>query len=211
MTFLRLCNRFILRALWREKTRSTVAALGIGLGVAVMIAIRLANISVTETFRAAVDSVGGNASLRIRGSGGRFDEQLFAELDAIRGYGQLSPVIEAYAMVGDPTLANTTLQEGLPRGEILHVLGVDVLLDFPPPRLSRGSHGPRRDTISAGSAEVTGRSTVRDPDGKVLAATSASRRRDISLDLRIPSTQTSASAACCWTRARRRRWTEISR
>ena len=64
MSFLRLFNRFILRALLREKTRSIVAALGVGLGVAVMLAIRLANISVTETFRAAVDSVSGNTSVQ---------------------------------------------------------------------------------------------------------------------------------------------------
>ncbi len=128
--FLRLCNRFILRALLREKTRSTVAALGVGLGVAVMIAIRLANISVTDTFRAAVDSVGGKTSLRIRGIGGRFDEQLFAELSPVRRFGHLSPVIEAYAMVGDRAFSRDA-REGLPRGEILHVLGVDVLLDFP--------------------------------------------------------------------------------
>ena len=80
MSFLRLFNRFVLRALWQEKARSAVATFGIGIGVAVMIAIRLANVSVTETFRAAVDSVSGNTSLRIRGVSGRFNEQLFAQL-----------------------------------------------------------------------------------------------------------------------------------
>jgi putative ABC transport system permease protein len=130
MSFPRLFNQFVLRALLREKTRSTVVALGVSLGVAVMIAIRLANVSVTETFRAAVDSVGGKTSLRIRGAAGRFDEQLFAALDPIRSYGHLSPVIEAYAMVGDDSLQRDTV-DGFPRGELLHVLGVDVLLDFP--------------------------------------------------------------------------------
>ena len=130
MSFLRLFKRFILRALLREKTRSLVAALGVGLGVAVMLAIRLANVSVTDTFRAAVDSVGGNTSLRIRGTAGRFDERLFADLNSLRRYGHLSPVIEAYAMVGDRT-ARSHEADGFPRGEILHVLGVDVLLDFP--------------------------------------------------------------------------------
>ncbi|MDG1896020.1 MAG: ABC transporter permease [Fuerstiella sp.] len=130
MSFPRLFNQFVLRALLREKTRTTIAALGVGLGVAVMIAIRLANVSVTETFRAAVDSVGGNTSLRIRGAAGRFDEQLFAALDPIRSYGHLSPVIEAYAMVGDGDFRSDTI-DGFPRGELLHVLGVDVLLDFP--------------------------------------------------------------------------------
>ena len=130
MSFLRLFNQFVLRALLREKTRSAVAATGVALGVAVMIAIRLANLSVTDSFRAAVDSVGGNTSLRIRGTAGRFDEQLFAELDEIRDFGHLSPVIEAYAMLGNGSVRNGEA-DGFPRGELLHVLGVDVLLDFP--------------------------------------------------------------------------------
>ena len=66
MFFLRLYNRFVLRALLREKTRSAVAVIGVALGVGVMVAIRLANSSVTETFRAAVDSVGINLSLSRR-------------------------------------------------------------------------------------------------------------------------------------------------
>ena len=131
MFFLRLYNRFVLRALLREKARSVVAATGVALGVAVMVAIRLANISVTEAFNAAVDSVSGNASLQIRGTAGRFDEQLFADLDSIRNYGHLSPIIEAYAMVGDGDRRQDQTAEGFPRGELLHVLGVDVLLDFP--------------------------------------------------------------------------------
>ena len=96
-----------------------------------MIAIRLANVSVTETFKAAVDSVGGKTSLRIRGTAGRFDEQLFADLDPIRNYGHLSPVIETYAMVGSRKTAADDDPSNFPRGALLHVLGVDVLLDFP--------------------------------------------------------------------------------
>ena len=57
MALLNLFRQFILRALLREKTRSTVAVTGMALGVAVMVAVRLANVSVTETFEAAVDSV----------------------------------------------------------------------------------------------------------------------------------------------------------
>jgi len=130
MSFLRLFNQFILRASLRQKTRTLVAALGVSLGVAVMIAIRLANVSVTETFRSAVDSVGGNTSLRIRGTAGRFDERLYSALDPVRQFGHLSPVIEAYAMLGNESAARDLI-EGFPRGELLHVLGVDVLLDFP--------------------------------------------------------------------------------
>ncbi len=130
MSFLSLFQSFILRALWREKIRSLVAALGIALGVAVMLAIRLANFSVTETFEAAVDSVSGNTSLRIRGTAGRFDERKLIELDWLSTYGQFSPVVEAYAMVDLPSQARRG-DGAFPRGELLHVMGVDVLLDFP--------------------------------------------------------------------------------
>ena len=130
MSFLSLLRSFILRSLWKEKVRSVVAALGIALGVAVMVAIRLANSSVTETFQAAVDSVSGNASLRIRGTSGRFDELKLTKLTWLHEYGQSSPVVEAYAML-DRDIQATPRNEAFPRGELLHILGVDVLLDFP--------------------------------------------------------------------------------
>ena len=55
-------RQFILRAMMREKGRAAIVLLRIALGVAVMIAIRVANRSVTDSFRAAVDSVGGAAT-----------------------------------------------------------------------------------------------------------------------------------------------------
>ncbi len=130
MSFLRLFNRFVLRSLWREKTRSAVSVLAIALGIAVMTAIRLANSSVTDTFEAAVDSVSGSASLRIRGTAGRFDERLLKDVQWLTEYGQVSPVVESYAMYSEPTRSEKS-GETFSRGEILHVIGVDVLLDFP--------------------------------------------------------------------------------
>ena len=130
MSFLRLFNRFVIRALWREKTRSAVSVAAIALGVAVMMAIRLANSSVTDSFEAAVDSVSGNTSLRIRGAAGRFDEMLLTDLQWLSEYGQVSPVVDAYAMYSERDRSSASGQT-FERGEILHVLGVDVLLDFP--------------------------------------------------------------------------------
>jgi putative ABC transport system permease protein len=129
MSLLRLFRQFILRALVREKGRSVVAAAGMALGVAVTVAVRLANTSVTDTFEAAVDSVTGDAALRIRGASGRFDELRLRELRWLETDHQFSPVIEAYAMV---VAEETRRQTGgmFTRGELLHVLGVDILLDF---------------------------------------------------------------------------------
>jgi len=129
MSLLRLFRQFILRALLREKARSATAAAGMALGVAVMIAVRLANTSVTDTFEVAVDSVSGEASLRIRGTSGPFDELQLRELGWLEAHAQLCPVIDTYAMVVAQQPPQQ-IDEGFTRGELLHVLGVDVLLDF---------------------------------------------------------------------------------
>lgn len=129
--YLRLFRQFILRALSREKFRSAITVLGISLGVGVTIAIRLANASALESFRAATDSVAGETSIQITGRAGRFDEMLLADLGWLRGYGQVSPVISGYAMIelgpdGSEFSGRVATATG---GPFLLVLGVDVLRD----------------------------------------------------------------------------------
>ena len=129
MTFPRLFRRFIIRALARQRGRTSIAVLGIALGVAVMVSIRQANVGVTESFRTAVQSVSGTADLQIVAvGGGRFDESLLESAEWLHTYGEVAPVLEDYAMlVGSVTDESSTL----PRGELLHVLAVDVLRDSP--------------------------------------------------------------------------------
>jgi putative ABC transport system permease protein len=114
--YFKLFIQFIARALAKSPLRAVVTALGISLGVGVMIAIRLANTSALESFRAATDAVAGETSIQITGAAGRFDELKLAELAWLRRYGQMSPIITGYAML-----------EG--KDEFLQVLGVDVLRD----------------------------------------------------------------------------------
>ena len=129
MLSLRLFRQFIARTLALSGSRSLAAVAAITVGIAVMVAIRLANSSVTETFRAAVDAVGGETTLRIRGVTGRFDEQRFAELEGLLPEAVFSPTISSMAMVvGTNTEPSAT--NPFPRGELLQVLGVDVLVDF---------------------------------------------------------------------------------
>jgi putative ABC transport system permease protein len=140
--YLTLFRQFILRALAREKLRTLIAALGIALGVGVTVAIRLANASALESFRTATESVAGQTSIQITGAAGRFDELLLGDLNWLRDYGDISPVITGYAMTDpqaradnqpaapSPTVSNAT--KPLPRyGEFLEVLGVDVLRERP--------------------------------------------------------------------------------
>jgi putative ABC transport system permease protein len=122
----RLFKQFILRSLARERVRSGITALGISLGVGVMIAIRLANLSALESFRTATESIAGETSLQVTGTAGRFDERLLKDIGWLRDYGRVSPVVEGYAML-DPSGGEGA--ERVPSGEFLQVLGVDVLSD----------------------------------------------------------------------------------
>jgi len=133
-----LFRRFILRALAREKLRSGITALGISLGVAVVIAIRLANASSLESFRAATESMAGETSIQITGTAGRFDEMILAQLGWLRDYGRVSPVIAGLAMTDPETRAGTKPKTGMdaatsfaPKGEFIQVMGVDAVRDRP--------------------------------------------------------------------------------
>jgi putative ABC transport system permease protein len=130
-----LFRQFIIRALAREKLRSGITALGISLGVAVVIAIRLANASSLESFRAATESMAGETSIQITGTAGRFDEMLLAELGWLADYGKVSPVIGGFAMTDQQGVAESeagtdpTTDSFAPKGEFIQVLGVDALRD----------------------------------------------------------------------------------
>lgn len=147
--YFKLFRQFILRSLVREKLRSLITVLGISLGVAVTIAIKLANVSALESFRTAAQSVAGETSIQIAGTAGRFDEMLLADLKWLREYGEISPVIAGYAMTDwqDPSAnkspppsdqtddnadqSGSNIPPGLRGhyGEFLQVLGVDILRD----------------------------------------------------------------------------------
>ena len=120
--YLSLFKRFILRALAREKVRSGFTVLGISLGVGVMIAIRLANLSALDSFKTATESIAGETSVQVTGAAGRLDETLLRDLGWLRDYGQVSPVIEGYALFQSEG-------PGSEAGEFLHVLGIDILRD----------------------------------------------------------------------------------
>ncbi len=170
-TYLKLFKRFILRALARDLVRSSITALGISLGVGVMIAIRLANTSALDSFRTATESIAGETSLQVTGAAGRFDEQMLRDIGWIREYGVASPVIEGYAMT-----------EG--EGEFLQVLGVDVLRDSQLRRYQLLKLG----ADSTGAAEVGARDfllLLADPQAIVLTEKFASRR-NLSIGDKLP-------------------------
>jgi putative ABC transport system permease protein len=142
--YFRLFKQFILRALAREKLRSGFTALGISLGVGVMVAIRLANASALDSFKAATESIAGETSVQITGAAGRFDELKLGDVNWLRQYGQLSPVIEGYALTSkrsqESGVRSQESTEDLPSNppssirnpqseEFIQILGVDILRD----------------------------------------------------------------------------------
>ncbi len=112
---------FVLRRLAVERVRTALTVAGIALGVAVVLAIRLANVSALGGFAAALDAVAGRTSLEVIGTGLGVDEARLASLGWLRQWGEVSPVVEgdAIAMLGED------------RSEAVRVLGIDILRDQP--------------------------------------------------------------------------------
>ena len=113
---------FIVRRLRQEPLRTGVTVIGVATGVAVVLAIQLANASSVAGFSAALDAVAGATSLEITGAGAGIDERRLAGLGWLRQFGDISPVIEGDAAVRARSSA---------RAEAVRVLGVDVLRDRP--------------------------------------------------------------------------------
>ncbi len=116
-----LFRQFIVRALRRDATRSVVTVAGLTLGVAVVIAIRLANIGSVRGFETALEVVAGKTSLEVVGAGVGVPEAQLSDLGWLAGYGRVSPVIARTARVRVPDGREYAMQ----------VLGVDVLRDQP--------------------------------------------------------------------------------
>lgn len=116
-----LFNWFILRPLRREALRTAMTVAGLALGIAVIVAIQLANASSLAGFETALNIVSGRTALELVGPGVGIDETALPSLTWLREYGELSPVIEG-DLVARPT-------DGQP--SVLRVLGVDVLRDQP--------------------------------------------------------------------------------
>ena len=148
---------FILRRLRQEPLRIVLTIAGIALGVAVVIGIRLANVSSVAGFKAGVEALAGAASLEIRGNGG-IDDRRILELDWLRGYGDVAPVIEADAFV-----------ESDGRRDTVRVLGIDILRDRAIREYRLTSGGPDE----PGPLEILRLLTA--PDAVVLPAAFAER------------------------------------
>jgi len=118
------------RHLFKEGGRTLLTLLGVALGVAVFVSIRLANYSALASFSDTVDSVAGKANLQVVSDTGGFDERVFPKLRGVPGIQASAPVVQAYALFA-PESANAPRVydkgEGNPFTDTLLVLGIDLL------------------------------------------------------------------------------------
>ncbi|MGI8672002.1 MAG: ABC transporter permease, partial [Luteitalea sp.] len=130
----RLFRQLILRQLRAERLRAVITVVGVAAGIAVVIGMRLTNASAVRGFSAALEMTSGHAGLEIIGAGFGIDETRLAEIDWLREFGQTSPVIDGDVLVQVGGIRNAERQAPNAervRTELLRVMGVDILRDFP--------------------------------------------------------------------------------
>lgn len=91
--------KFIVRPLIADRIRTATTVVGVALGIAVVIAIQLTNESSVRGFARALETVAGQTSVEVVGSGVGIDETLLPSLGALREFGLVSPVIEGSAVL----------------------------------------------------------------------------------------------------------------
>lgn len=114
-----LFSRFIVRRVAGDPIRTALTILGVALGVAVVVAVRLANDSAVRGFSAALEATSGQAGLEVLGSGAGIPETVAAGLGWLQEFGTVSPVIDADALA----------RVGGRDAGLVRVFAVDILRD----------------------------------------------------------------------------------
>ena len=111
---LRLCLRYVSRRLFQ----SAMCALGVALGVGVVIAIDIANESASRAFTLSSESLVGRATHQIVGGPNGFDSTFYATLRLELGVKRSAPVVSEYARIAGSQRA-------------LRLLGIDPIAEPP--------------------------------------------------------------------------------
>jgi len=122
-----LQNKAALRVLWhvgwryllRHPWQTILMVTGITLGVAVVVAIDLANTSASRAFDLSVESIAGRATHQVVSAPQGFPEQAYSDLRAVGAVRAAAPVVSDYVTVQE--LGGRTLQ----------MLGVDPFAEAP--------------------------------------------------------------------------------
>ena len=107
-----------------NKLRSAVTVLAVALGVAIALSVDLANSTAVASFASSVNIISNHINLQVLGVGRGFDERTILRVQNVPGVLYANPAIEDALTIG--------AQPGQPfSGEILRVLGVDLLRPVP--------------------------------------------------------------------------------
>ncbi len=90
--------------LWRHPWQLVLALLGISVGVAVIVAVDLANASSRIAFLQSLDSITGKATHQVVGGPAGVDETLYVTLRREHAYDAIAPVVEMGAYIGERSL-----------------------------------------------------------------------------------------------------------
>lgn len=108
-----------LRYLARHPWQILLAVLGVALGVAVVVAIDLANASAGRAFELSTAAVAGRATHQISAGDGELPEEVYRRLRVELGFQQAAPLVEGFAAAPDYP------------GLTLRILGVDPFAEAP--------------------------------------------------------------------------------
>ena len=107
-----------------NKLRSGVTVLAVALGVAIALSVDLANSTAVASFASSVNIISNHVNLQVLGVGRGFDERTILRVQNVPGVLYANPAIEDSLTIGS--------RHGDPfSGEILRVLGVDLLRPVP--------------------------------------------------------------------------------
>lgn len=108
----------ILRDQLRRPWLTLLLILSVALGVAVVVAVDLANASATRAFELSTQVIVGKATHQIVGGPGGFDDAVYRDL-RLKGFRTAAPIVEGYA--GAQELD----------GQTMRVLGIDLFAEAP--------------------------------------------------------------------------------
>lgn len=94
----KLLNRTSLRWLLKHPWQFWLSVAGIALGVAIIVAIDIANGSAERAFRLSMNTVAGKATHQIISASGQIPDSIYRNIRLTPGTGDLAPVIEEYAV-----------------------------------------------------------------------------------------------------------------
>ncbi len=90
--------------LLRHPWQLFLSMLGVGIGVAVIVAVDLANASSRKAFLLSMDAVTGEATHQVVGSPAGFDESVYVDLRVHHGFSAIAPIVEGTAMIDEVSL-----------------------------------------------------------------------------------------------------------